>query len=51
MYHEIMAKEDAPFLLSEFCCHHALLWLHEFRRHGVVVSMDRCADAEMLCYE
>lgn len=24
-------QEDAPFLLSEFCCHHALLWLHEFR--------------------
>ncbi len=24
-------QEDAPFLLSEFCCHHGLLWMHDFR--------------------
>jgi len=42
MYYDILTKEDTPFLLSEFCCHHGLLWLHEFRAHGVVVSMDKC---------
>mmetsp|Transcript_21951 Transcript_21951/g.37548 ORF Transcript_21951/g.37548 Transcript_21951/m.37548 type:complete len:422 (-) Transcript_21951:1620-2885(-) len=41
-FHEVFTQEDAPFLLSEFCCHHSLLWLHEFRRHGVLVSMDQC---------
>ena len=42
MYHEILTREDAPFLLSEFCCHHALIWMHQFRKHGLLVSLDEC---------
>eukprot|EP00798_Chlamydomonas_sp_ICE-L_P030810 gene30810-35841_t len=42
VYHEILTKEDTPFLLSDFCCHHALVWMSQFRRHGLVVSMDEC---------
>lgn len=41
-YHEVLTQEDAPFLLSEFCCNHGLVWLNEFRRHGVDVTLDRC---------
>jgi len=41
-YHELLTQEETPFLLSEFCCHHGLLWMHEYRRHGVIVSMDNC---------
>ena len=40
-YHEVLTKEDAPFLLSEFCCNHGLLWLQEFSNHGVDVSLER----------
>lgn len=40
-YHEVLTKEDAPFLLSEFCCSHGLVWLQEFSKHGVDVSLER----------
>ena len=39
-YHAILTEEEAPFLLTEFCCHHSLTWLSEFRKHGVRVSLD-----------
>lgn len=41
-YHEILNREDAPFLLSEFCCHHGLVWLNEFKKYGVEVNLDSC---------
>jgi len=41
-YHEVCTAEDTPFLLSEFCCHHGLVWMHEFRKHGVAVGLDSC---------
>jgi hypothetical protein len=34
-------QEDAQFLLSEFCCHHGMTWLQDFKRHGVDVSLER----------
>ncbi|KAG1654521.1 hypothetical protein FOA52_008553 [Chlamydomonas sp. UWO 241] len=40
-YHEVLTQEDATFLLSEFCCHHGMTWLQDFKRHGVDVSLER----------
>ena len=34
-------REDAPALLSEFCCQHGTVWLNEFQKHGVAVGMER----------
>jgi len=40
-YHEVLTAEDAQFLLSDFCCHHGMTWLNEFKRHGVDVGLER----------
>ncbi len=48
-YHEVLTAEDAPFLLSEFCCHHGMIWLNEFKKHGVDVSLERSMVWEDSC--
>ncbi|KAJ9516052.1 hypothetical protein QJQ45_024482, partial [Haematococcus lacustris] len=29
-FHEVLTQEDAPFLLTEFCCHQGLQWLDAY---------------------
>ena len=41
--------EGALFMLLEFRCNHGLLWLQDFSKHGVDVSLERCMLWEYEC--
>ena len=40
-------QEETPFLLSEFCCHHSLLWMHDFR--CAMMSIGRICPCLVYC--
>ena len=48
-YHEVLTMEGAPLMLSVFRCNYGLLWLQEFSKHGLDVSLERSMLGEDEC--